>query len=161
MNLDEQPTLNLPDDWKQCLPTLRAWRQDLTNRISSHSRAGERLRVLNRILGGLNVTLAAVAATAMFAALNRKLENLSLAWQIVLTFVTVSPAIATGLQREWNTAVREGLNVNLALDCRKLRTELDYLLAFPPENFKEGVREWHQRYCALVSRSFYPRIKSD
>jgi hypothetical protein len=161
MNLDEPLPANLPDDWKQCLPTLRSWRQDLTDRISGHSRAGRRLRVLNRVLGGLNVTLAAVAATAMFAALNRKLENLSLFWQIVLTFITVAPAIATGLQREWNTAIREGLNVNLAVDCTKLRTELDYFLALPSENFKEAIREWHQRYRDLVSRSFYPRIKSD
>jgi hypothetical protein len=161
MDLEEKPILNLPDEWKQSIPIIDEWRKDLTSRISSHTRAARRLRALNRALGGLNVILAAVAATAMFAALNRKLENLPLIWQIVLTFVAVAPAIATGLQREWNTANREGLNVNLALDCRKLRTELDYLLAFPSEDFKDSLRDWHQRYRDVTFRSFYPRVQND
>lgn len=113
------------------------------------------------MLGGLNIILAAISATAMFAALNRKLENLPLGWQIVLTFIAVAPAIANGLQREWNTASREGLNVNLVVDCRKLKAELDYLLAFPPEDFQTAVREWHQRYVELTFHSFYPRIRND
>lgn len=158
---DEKPAINLPDHWKECIPTLLKWHQDLTVRASSHSRASIRLRTLNRVLGGLNIILAAISATAMFAALNRKLENLPLGWQIVLTFIAVAPAIANGLQREWNTASREGLNVNLVVDCRKLKAELDYLLAFPPEDFQTAVREWHQRYVELTFHSFYPRIRND
>jgi hypothetical protein len=160
-HLDEKPAINLPDQWKECVPILLKWREDLTDRASNHTRASTHLRTLNRVLGGLNVILAAVAATAMFAALNRKLENLSIVWQLVLTLVAVAPAISTGLQREWNTASREGLNVNLSIDCRKLKTELDYLLAFPPEDFRAAIREWHQRYLDLSFRSFYPRIRND
>jgi hypothetical protein len=158
---EEKPAINLPDHWKDCVPTLLKWHEDLTHRASSHRRASGRLRTLNRVLGGLNVILAAIAATAMFAALNRKLENLPLGWQLLLTLVAVAPAIASGLQREWNTASREGLNVNLAVDCRKLVAELDYLLAFPPEDFQTAIREWHQRYVEMTFRSFYPRIRND
>jgi hypothetical protein len=161
MTPDENPVINLPDEWKACIPTLLEWREDLVLRISRHARASSRLRLLNRALGGLNVILAAIAATAMFAALNRKLENLSLVWQLALTFVAVAPAIAIGLQREWNIADREGLNVNLSVDCRRLKSELEYLMAFPPEDFKTAVQEWHRRYVDLSFRSFYPRIQHD
>ena len=155
---DDQCALNVPAEWRECIPLLSGWREDLKDRASRHTRASRRMRNLNRALGGLNVILAAVAATAMFAALNRKLENLPLIWQLVLTFIAVAPAIATGLQREWNTAEREGLNLNLSIDCRKLKAELEYLLAFPPEDFRAAVHEWHRRYVDLTFRSFYPRL---
>lgn len=158
---EPQPAINLPDQWKECVPLLVTWREDLADRAGSHTRASKRLRTLNRILGGLNVVLGAIAATAMFAALNRKLENLPVIWQLALTLIALAPAIAAGLQREWNIASREGLNVNLAVDCRKMKAELEYLMAFPPENFHAAITEWHKNYVDLTFRSFYPRIRND
>lgn len=137
-------------------PTLRKWSSELQVRADAHRKAANRFRTINRILGGLNVILAAFTATAMYAALNKKLENLSASWQIVLTLIAVLPAIAAGLQKEWQVATRERIHMAIAQDCRILNKEMDFLIAFPPTNFREAITSWHQRYREVISRPVLP-----
>jgi hypothetical protein len=100
----------------------------------------------------LNVALAAVTATAMYAALNKKLDNLAFFWQVVVTGIAVLPAVASGLQKEWQVSAREQGHLALTQDCRTLQKQLDFYLAFPPVNFREALASWHQRYTEVISR---------
>jgi len=96
--------------------------------------------------------MAAVTATAMYAALNKKLDDLGVFQQIVVTAIAVLPAVASGLQREWQVTAREQGHLGLAQDCRLLLKQLEFYLAFPPPNFRETIAPWHQRYAEVVSR---------
>lgn len=78
MSPEASPDKLIPKEWSQALPMLEQWSEELRGRAEKHRNAAHRLRNLNRILGGLNVAMAAVTATAMYAALNKKLENLDL-----------------------------------------------------------------------------------
>jgi len=64
----------------------------------------------------------------------------------------VLPAIAAGLQKEWQVVAREHGHVALAQDCRILLKEVDFILAFPPPNLREAIASWHQRYREVISR---------
>jgi hypothetical protein len=79
---------------------IDGWCEELSGRSQSHRRSAFRLRNINRVLGGLNVVTAAIAATAMFAALNKRLENLSVWQQVGITFLAVFPSIASCIRRK-------------------------------------------------------------
>ena len=142
----------IPQDWTDALPILKGWSDELGARADKHRKSARRLRNVNRVLGGLNVALAAVTATAMYAALNKKLENLDVGWQLAITCVAVLPAIASGLQKEWQVTAREQGHIALAQDCRRLQKQLEFYIAFPPPNLREALASWHQRYAEVISR---------
>jgi hypothetical protein len=153
----ESPIENsVPKEWSDALPIIRQWSGELHERAGSHRKAAQRFRNLNRVLGGLNVFLAAVTATAMYAALNKKLENLPVLWQLIITGLAVLPAVASGLQKEWQVLARENGHVALAQDCRILLKELDFYIAFPPTNVRDTLGSWHQRYREVICRPAMP-----
>lgn len=156
MSLDPKINDVVTGDWSATETILKKWSSELYERADVHRKAANKFRTLNRILGGLNVMLAAFTATAMYAALNKKLENLSIGWQIVLTIIAVLPAIAAGLQKEWQVVTQERSHVAIAQDCRMLAKEIDFLVAFPPSNFREAITSWHQRYREVIARSVVP-----
>lgn len=131
---------------------LQQWSADLNQRAQRAHLAGQRLKNINRFLGGLNVALAAVTATAMYAALNKKLDNLDVVWQVMITGIAVLPAIASGLQKEWQISAREQGNLKLRQECLFLQKQLDFYLAFPPQNVRETLAAWHERYTEVISR---------
>jgi hypothetical protein len=139
-------------EWQEVLPTLTKWCDELEERSQGHRRAAQRLRNLNRFLGGLNVALAAVTATAMFAALNQMLQNLSLPKQILITIVAILPAISAGLQKEWQLMAREEGHVLLAQDCRILLKQMLFFIAFRPIDIRATIGSWHVRYTDVISR---------
>lgn len=143
---------NLSKDWTEALPVLRLWSKELAERADYHYRSARRFRNINRFLGGLNVALAALTATAMYAALNKKLENLDMLSQLLITCLAVLPAIASGLQKEWHTSARERGHLMIARDCLALRKELEFYFAFPPTNVRESVASWHERYVEVTCR---------
>ena len=146
----------ITQEWSAAAPTLKQWCDELNYRAERHRTSAHRLRDLNRFLGGLNVALAAVTATAMYAALNKKLENLDVIWQVAITGIAVLPAVASGLQKEWQVSAREQGHLALARDCRALLKQLEFFLAFPPHNFREALEAWHQRYAEVISASVLP-----
>jgi hypothetical protein len=139
---------------------VKQWCAELKERAEGHRMAARKYRLLNRFLGGLNVVLAAITATAMFAALNRKLDNLAITWQLVITGLAVLPAVASGLQKEWQVIAREHGHVALAQDCSVLLKELDFYLAFPPVNCRDALTSWHQRYREVITRPSIPALRS-
>jgi hypothetical protein len=142
----------IPKDVSEALPVLTRWSDELNFHAEKHRKSAHRLRNLNRFLGGLNVAVAAVTATAMYAALNKKLENLDLLQQLIIRGVAVLPAVASGLQREWQVTAREQGHLALAQDCRQLLKQLEFYFAFPPSNFRDTIAPWHQRYAEVISR---------
>jgi hypothetical protein len=88
----------------------------------------------------------------MYAALNKKLENLDIPWQLAITSVAVLPAVASGLRKEWQVSEREHGHLALAQDCRALQKQLEFFFAFPPPNVREALAPWHQRYTEVISR---------
>ena len=46
---------------EEAVHVLKEWEDDLKERIVKHRKGGNQLRLLNRILGGLNVVLAAAS----------------------------------------------------------------------------------------------------
>lgn len=147
---------SVPNEWSDALPIIKQWSAELHERAQGHRKAAQGWRNLNRVLGGLNVLLAAVTATAMYAALNKKLENLPIGWQLFITGLAVLPAVASGLQKEWQVVAREHGHVALAQDCRILLKELDFYIAFPPTNVRETLASWHQRYREVICRPATP-----
>jgi hypothetical protein len=142
----------VPKEWSDALPIIKQWSAELHERAQGHRRAAQKFRNLNRVLGGLNILLGAITATAMYAALNQKLKDLSVAWQLIITGFAVLPAVASGLQKEWEVIAREHGHVALAQDCRILLKELDFFIAFPPTNVRETLTAWHQRYREVICR---------
>ena len=145
-----------PNKWEDLLPVLKEWCEELQMRADGHRKAAASLRLLNRILGGLNVALAATTATAMFAALNQKLQNMSILAQTGITVVAVLPAISAGLQKEWQLVARENGHTMLAQGCRVLLKELKFFIAFPPEDFRVAITNWHARYVDVICRPSVP-----
>jgi hypothetical protein len=145
-----------PKEWSEALPSIRQWSTELSERAQGHRKNARRWRNLNRFLGALNVLLAAVSATAMYAALNKKLPDLSITWQVIITGFTVLPAISVGLQKEWQVLAREHGHLALAQDCRILLKELDFYIAFPPANVRDTLTSWHQRYREVICRPTIP-----
>ena len=107
-------------EWEEALTDISKWCDELDASAQSHQSVARRIRNINRFLGGLNVALAAFTATTMYAALNKQLQDLSPTKQILITAIAVLPAIAAGLQKEWQLAAREQGHVLLAQACRVL-----------------------------------------
>jgi hypothetical protein len=139
-------------EWLDTVPVLKQWSEDLSQRAQRAHLAAQRLKKINRFLGGLNVALAAVTATAMYAALNKKLENLDVVWQLVITGIAVLPAIASGLQKEWQISARLQGNYKVRQDCLRLQKQLEFYLALPPHNGRETLASWHKQYAEVISR---------
>src|ERR1035437_195650 len=140
------------NNFSEIQPALSQWRDELRKLAEIHRKGARRLRYLSRLLGGLNVALAALTATAMYAALNKKLENLDLGWQLMITGVAVLPAISSGLQKEWQITARERGHLTIMLECKKLEKELEFYQVAPPENWRETLGAWHQRFKQVVSQ---------
>jgi hypothetical protein len=89
----------------------------------------------------------------MYAALNQKLKDLPIWWQIVITGLAVLPAVSSGLQKEWQVGAREQGHVLLAQECRLLNKQLAFYIAFPPENARAAIETWYGRYAETISKS--------
>lgn len=148
---DEHQT-ELQNKWMECRDISMEWNRFLSLRIKSHRKSAHRIRNLTRFLGGLNICFAAFSATAMFAALNKQLLNLSLWQQVAVTTVAVLPAISSGLQKEWQLEKRELGHVLMARDCGILLNELNFLCAMKNKDPDVALEEWHKRYSETISR---------
>jgi hypothetical protein len=142
----------LNETWERSEPILVKWQEDLEKRMTAHRRAADKLRFWNRVLGGLNVVLAAITATTVFAALNEKFQGLSPPKQILITAIAVLPAVSAGLQKEWQLASREQNHVLRIHDYRSLVKQLDFIMAQRPADPRVNIKSWIDSYDAVMAK---------
>jgi hypothetical protein len=139
-------------EWDKVLPAIKEWSNKLEDRAALHQRCATGYRNLNRVFGAINVTLAAITATTMFAALNHELSDLRLGWQIAITAIAALPAIVAGLQKEWQISAREQGHLLLRRDCKVLLSDLEYFTIFPPDDVQKTLKRWYDRFTEVTSR---------
>jgi hypothetical protein len=143
----------LNKSWEQAVPLLKEWVSDLETRIGKHRQAGKSLRFWNRTLGGLNVVLAAVTSTTVFAALDNRLQALTTTDKVLVTAVSVLPAISAGLQKEFQLAAREQNHMAKIQDYRSLIKQLTFILVLPSDNPRQEIKTWIDRYDTIMDKT--------
>ena len=103
------------------------------------------------MLTGLNVVVAAITVTAVFAALNSNVVNLSATKKILITGVAVLPAVASGLRREWAVPDSVQKHQAMAHEYQKLLSDLNFLIEMKPD-FESAMNDWHSRYSEAISK---------
>jgi hypothetical protein len=150
----------MPDEEIQLKPTEKplqiletAWQSTLETKIKNHRFRTLQLLKYNRLFVTLNVVFAAITATTVWAAMNKQMSGLIWEVQILITFISVLPAISAGLQKELQFSARIQAHAALTKDCTALLENLKFLLTLQPDVFQSKIEARHAIYTEAISRS--------